>query len=166
MATEFCNGKFVVHKSCREFSALAIYQAHEQSNAIIKVDGGAVGITEDPSTLRRWMVASPEVSFLVAQYETLCEAKDANETVQHHAYRVQKLLSVMTKMWNPFMEDTKELLTLDTKYVAHTSAANLVAKHHEKGKHSFEEFLKGLEGGQNCKFYNPIKRNNTGSFRQ
>ena len=69
-----------MHKSCREF-ALAIYQAHEQSNAIIKGDGGAVAITEGPSALRRWMVASPKVSFLVAQYETFCEAKNANEKV-------------------------------------------------------------------------------------
>ena len=30
------------------------------------------------------MVAGPEVSFLDAQYETLCEAKYANEMVQHH----------------------------------------------------------------------------------
>ena len=43
-------------------------------------------------------------------------------------------------MCNPFMEETKELLTLDTKCVARTSVANLVAKHHEKGKHFFEEF--------------------------
>ena len=81
MATELCNGKLVVHKSCREFSALAIDQAHEQSSVIIKDNGSAFGRTEDPSVLRRWMVAGPKVNFLVAHYETLCEAKDANEKV-------------------------------------------------------------------------------------
>ena len=72
----------------------------------------------------------------------------------------------MTEMGNPFMEEIKELLNLDTKRVAHTSASNLVVKHNEKGKNSLEEFLEGLEEGENCKFYNPIKRNNTGFFRQ
>lgn len=77
LAQEFKDGHFVVHKSPREFSAIAIDQAHEQANAVIKGDGGAVGLTEDPSALRRWMVAGPEVSRLVAQYESISEAKDA-----------------------------------------------------------------------------------------
>jgi len=40
---------------------MAIDQVHEQANAVIKGDGGAVGITEDPSALRRWMVAGRTV---------------------------------------------------------------------------------------------------------
>ena len=82
--TEFLNGNFVVHKSTREFSALAIDQAHEHANALIKGEGGAIGVTEDPSALRRWMVAGPEVSHLVRTYEKISEGKDANEEHQHH----------------------------------------------------------------------------------
>jgi len=44
VAKEFHKGKFVIHKSRREFSALAIDQAHEQNNAGIKGDGGATGL--------------------------------------------------------------------------------------------------------------------------
>ena len=47
----FCTGKFVVNKTERNFSGLAIDQTHEQANAVIKGDGGAVWITEDPSGL-------------------------------------------------------------------------------------------------------------------
>ena len=50
---------------------MAIDQAHEQNNAVIKGDGGAIGVREDPSALRRWMVARPEISPLVANYETV-----------------------------------------------------------------------------------------------
>lgn len=57
VAQEFYKGNFVVHKSRREFSAMAIDQAHEQNNAVIKGDGGAIGLTEDPTALRQWMVA-------------------------------------------------------------------------------------------------------------
>ena len=84
VASEFRSGKFVVHKSCMEFSALALDQAHEQANALIKGDGGAIGVTEDPSALRRWMVAGPEVSYLVAEYEVLSGAKDATTSTTHH----------------------------------------------------------------------------------
>jgi len=53
----------------RVFSALPIDQAHEQNNALIKGDGGAVGLTENPSALHRWMVAGPEVSRVVEEFE-------------------------------------------------------------------------------------------------
>lgn len=84
VAREFHKGNFVVHKSARDFSAVAIDQAHEQNNAVIKGDGGAVGLTEDPSALRRWMVAGPEVSRLVANYEAVSGAKDVKKSNRHH----------------------------------------------------------------------------------
>ena len=36
------------------FSGIAIDQAHEQNNASVKGDGGAVGLTENLAALRRW----------------------------------------------------------------------------------------------------------------
>ena len=38
VASEFHKGNFVIHKSRRDFSAMAIDQAHEQNNAVIKGD--------------------------------------------------------------------------------------------------------------------------------
>ena len=52
------------------------HPGHEQANAVIKDDWGAIGVTEDPSALRRWMIACPEVSHLVAQNEIASEAKE------------------------------------------------------------------------------------------
>jgi len=56
-------------RSCKEFSLIAIDQAHKQNNAVIKDDGGTKGLTEDPTAFWRWMIAGPEVSHLVARYE-------------------------------------------------------------------------------------------------
>ena len=42
---QFEKGLFTVHKSPRRFSAIAIDQAHEQNNGVVKGDGGAVGLT-------------------------------------------------------------------------------------------------------------------------
>ena len=39
VANEFQKGNFVIHKSRRDFSAMAIDQAHEQNNTVIKGDG-------------------------------------------------------------------------------------------------------------------------------
>ena len=144
VAREFHQRNFVVHKSDRNFSAMAIDQAHEQNNAVIKGDGGAIGVTEDPSALRRWMVASPEISRLVANYETVSGTKDAKKSNRHHEQtetvqrslfeKVKQLTMVMEEMGNPFEEESGDLLTLDTKDIADPSDAQLIATHHERGK--------------------------------
>ena len=136
VAKEFYKGNFVVHKSRREFSALAIDQAHEQNNAVIKGDGGAVGLTEDPGALRRWMVAGPELSSLIVRYENMSGVKDP--TLSSKLYeqtlsaqrvfleKVEALLTVLKEMGNPFQEDSADLLVLHTKNIADPALAELV----------------------------------------
>ena len=58
----FNAGHFTVQKTKRIFSSIPIDQAHEQNNALVKGDGGAVGLTDNPSALRRWMIAGPEIA--------------------------------------------------------------------------------------------------------
>lgn len=84
LAQEFQNGNFVVHKLSQQFLVVANDQAHEQANTVIKADRGAIGMTEDPSALRRWMIAGAEVSHLVAQCEAACGTKDSTEHISHH----------------------------------------------------------------------------------
>ena len=61
---EFVAGRFVAHKTNRPFSAMALDQAHK---ANVKSDGWAVGLTDNPNALQRWMVAGPEISRMVAE---------------------------------------------------------------------------------------------------
>ena len=44
---------------------MAIDQAHEQNNATVKGDGGAIGLTENPTALCCWMVSGPEMARLI-----------------------------------------------------------------------------------------------------
>ena len=55
MYAQFAQGKFTVHKTARPFSSIAIDQAHEQNNAHVKGDGGAIGLLEDEAALRLWL---------------------------------------------------------------------------------------------------------------
>ena len=50
------------------FSAIPIDQAHEQNNGYIKGDGGAVGLTDNPNALQRWMIAGPEVARIIEEF--------------------------------------------------------------------------------------------------
>ncbi len=118
---------------------------------MVKGDGGAIGITEDPFALRRWMVSGPEVSQLVHQYELVSQAKFGNQDIRHHEQSsqfqkvftdmVKKLFSAMKDLGNPFQEESKDLLTLYTKIIAHPSAAELVRTHIDKGQAAYKYFF-------------------------
>ena len=64
---EFCKGKFTVNKSNRPFSRMPLDESHEQNNACVNGNGGAVGLTESPVALLRWMVAGPEMARVVGE---------------------------------------------------------------------------------------------------
>lgn len=81
---EFVMGKCVVQKTANKFSSIAIDQAHEQNNAVVKEDGGAVGITENPAALRRWMLAGPEISRIINEFETAAVTKPGGVKPAHH----------------------------------------------------------------------------------
>ena len=66
---DFVGGNFVTRKTSHKFSSLAHDEVHEQQNAIVKGDGGIIGITENEAALKRWMVAGPEISRLLSEYE-------------------------------------------------------------------------------------------------
>ncbi|CAG9768430.1 unnamed protein product [Ceutorhynchus assimilis] len=70
---QFLEGNFVVRKTARPSSALGIDHAHEQNNAHLKGRGGAIGLTEDPSSLRRFTIAGPEVARLISEFEDLLQ---------------------------------------------------------------------------------------------
>ncbi len=53
------SGAFVAMKTQRAFSGIALDHAHEQANALVKGEGGAVGLTGNPNALRRWMLGGP-----------------------------------------------------------------------------------------------------------
>ena len=70
---EFLKGNFVVKKTAHRFSA--IDQGHEQSNAAMKDDGGAVGLTENIAALRRWMVSGLEMTTVIGKLEASIEKR-------------------------------------------------------------------------------------------
>ena len=121
LAQEFKMGNFVVHKTKRDFSRLALDQAHEQANAAIKAAGRAIGLTENPSALRRWIVSGPEVNHLVSIYEMGAQTKEASNHSLHHEQtpnaqkkfleRVQELYQVLQDLGNPFQEDSADLFS-------------------------------------------------------
>ena len=114
---------------------------------------------EDPAALRRCMVEGPEVNPLLAAYEAMSSSIDTRIDRRHHEAtvgaqtalfeNVKVKTTVLQDMGNPFQNESSDLLSLDTKNIANTSLAQLVAIHHQRGLKQAEVFLGGLhkEGG-------------------
>ena len=110
---EFMAGNFTVKKTTHAFAALAIDQAHEQNNASVKGDGGAVGLTDNPAALRRWMVSGPAMSRVIAEFQATADTRTQKTDFRHHeqtkhtqlafARDVKSLSGVMREMGNPLL---------------------------------------------------------------
>ena len=77
---EFVKDNLVVQKSPHMFSTMAIDQAHEQMNDIIKGDGGIIGITVNTSALIQWITAGIEIARTIEDFENPLPAKG----LHHH----------------------------------------------------------------------------------
>ena len=130
---------------------MAIDQCHEQVNAPIKSDGGAVGLTESPQALERWMVAGPEIARVLLEFEASFSTPSDTTTGKHHeqtrstqltfAKDVISLLATFEDMGNPFLEDSGDMLTLDTKIVMTKDATRTVNAVEHIGQRQVSEFV-------------------------
>ena len=67
-------------------------------------------------------------------------------------------------MGNPFLEESKDLLVLDTRDIVDTSVAETVRKIKERGKTQFKAFVADRLEKQTVSLFEPIKRNNLALF--
>ena len=56
---------------------------HEQLNAVLKGDGGIIGITENETALKRWLIAGPEMARIIHDVEVTLSEKETHNN-RHH----------------------------------------------------------------------------------
>ena len=104
-------------------------QGHEQNNAVIKNDGGAICLTQDPDALVKWAISGPKTVRVIAEFEKSVVGKSAkvrgviasthhNETKAaqaRFAKQVTSMVDTFQSMGNPFADSGNEMLRLRTK---------------------------------------------------
>ena len=154
---------WVVQKTEKKFSAMPIDQAHEQNNAIVKATGGAVGLTENPVAFARCMVAGPEMARLLKEFEiNFLEEKECENYLHHEQSlstqktfqkQVLNLVKTINEMGNPFKDDFKELVALDTHNCANESVITTV---------NVKEVIKE----RTTSIHDPIKKSSLALFKR
>ena len=81
---------WVFTKTKRKFSSMLLDQAHEQINETVKVSGGAIGLTKTRAALKRWMVAGPEQTKILTEFEKQCHLLDQASQNHEQGYSTQE----------------------------------------------------------------------------
>ena len=175
VASEIKKGLFTMNKSLKRFSSISIDQAHEQNNAMVKGEGGAVGLTENPNALRRWMLSGPEMARLVNEFEAgMVPDTGTEENSKHHEEHrsfqvsffkdVKSLAAAVEDLGNNFLEETGDLFTLDTKVIAEESAVSRMRHIESLVKEQCETFISERLVQKKKPLSDPITRNKLSFF--
>ena len=145
---------------------MPIDQAHEQNNACVKGDGGAVGVTKNPSALQRWMIAGPEVARVIGEFEKSAIPENRSVDTHHHDQTAsvqisfaKDVLTVIEDMGNSFEEESQDLLVLDTKEIADPAVVKTVRSAKSVGQDQFEAFTKECLIDRTKSIYDTIHHN-------
>ncbi|CAG2188727.1 unnamed protein product [Mytilus edulis] len=100
--------------------------------------------------------------------KTSVEALNPEEDEHHHENKtsVQKsflkdiwsMVEVMNELGNPFMEDSQDLLVLDTKDIAPTSVVDTIRKIEKIGKTQYEKYIEDRLIKRTVPIFEPIKK--------
>ena len=153
------------------FLSIALDQAHEQVNAIVKGERGAVGLTENPSALRRLMIAGPEVARMVQELENSasvdnCIHHEQTPAIQREFRKdVMSVISRFGALGNPFTEESPDLFAIHTKDVMVGCVVDSVKNVMNLGEDQFRSFVKERFVERSKAVNEPLKRNNLATFK-
>ena len=116
----------------------------------MKDDGGAVGLTESPAALQRWMVSGPEMARLINDFDRSVNCAQSPD-IRHHEQRpgvqksflqnVKTLKTTFDDYGNPFSETSDDLLVLDTRDILDKAVVDTVNKIEALGQEKYHKFV-------------------------
>ena len=165
---------WIFRKTLHQFSAMPLDQAHEQNNAKVKEAGGAIGLTENPIALKRWMVSGPEQARLLAEFETQYHADPKVDTKCHEEgtsrqnsfkNEVNKLCVTIASMGNPSDDTSHELMALDSHNCTSKEVVATLLSMEATGNMRYAAFVKDVLVDRTVSIHEPIKKNGFHIFK-
>ena len=90
---------------------MALDQAHELNNGLVKGSGGAIGLTGNPGAYKHWMVAGPEIARITTEFEEQAiKQQDDYGDMQHnhHDQQLRNMETVGEKQYTKFVTERLE----------------------------------------------------------
>lgn len=126
-----------------------------------------IGLTENPSALRKFMLSGPEVSQMVLAFEEGAFGTLEDEGTTHHSATKsareeflkdkKSLEEVFSELGNPFLEESDDLYDLELKAVAPDSVKDTVMHIEERGLEHYETYVSERLESNSLPIGEPIK---------
>lgn len=168
---EFMKGNFVIQKSPHKFSLIGKDQSHEQSNKSLQAHGGAVGLYENPEALTLFMLAGPDCSRCVEEFESVLQSRSPS-TAHHEEARslqvkyrkdVLSFVEIVEQLGNPFAA-SQELVALHTQEVMEQEVVRSLSRVHEVGEDLHAQYVAQTLDNVTQPVSNTIRRNKILTF--
>ena len=151
----FMEGKFVVQRSDKKFSLMALDQSQEHSIKFLEEDSGAKGLYGQPEEKEVIALSKPEVLRVIDEFENAVpSASNKEDNLEHSESSVaeqnnflkdlETLLCLVKEgtVVNRFKETGPELVTVDTGEVMDSVIVNCLREAPNIGKAMFTEFVR------------------------
>ena len=130
-----------------------------------KESGGAIGLTENPQMLERWMVAGPELCRVVEEFEGV--QNELGELPHHQEGRasrrrflshVRDVINVILMNGNPFEKQLRGLVSLGDTDCEFPTSAHSVYFIESTWKEQFKNYQESIRHSSKIALTAPIKR--------
>lgn len=165
---EFKDGNWVVNKNpCVPFCAIGPDNALEHLNRSMKVTGGLVGITLNPSARAKFFLIAPELARLANQAKDMAgvthetRGKHHNLTaavVSREEKNITKLSNTIRAFTNPFSQEGADLFNLVTKVVLPEEVKDDLCNQSAIGLKLFTVFIKERIQTGKENLWSPMKK--------
>ena len=135
---EFVKGNCIVQESSHKFRLIGKDQSHEQSNRSLQVHGGAAGLEENLEVLTLFMLAGPDCSHCIEEFETVLDTPSSITTAHHeraHWMQVKYKADVLSfveiteNLYNPFDNEHQFVALHTQEIIAQEVEASLTQLH-------------------------------------
>lgn len=165
---EFKQGNWVVNKnSCVPFCEIGADNALEHVNLSMKVTGGLVGITLNPTACTKYFMIAPKLARLPEQAKQMGGTSPKTPT-HHHTHPtalrlrqekgIEQLVTSIQSFTNSFLEEGCDLFNLLTKVVRPEEVKREMCQQSAIGKELFANFVKERIQSSKNSIWSPMKK--------
>jgi len=165
---EFQQGNWVVNKNDDvSFCGIGGDNTLEHLNRSMKVSGGLVGITLNPTARTKYFLIAPELARLAEQAKQMTGTSSKTQTHHHNlstAVRlrqeknIDRLVNGILRFTNPFTEESADLYNLVTKVVTPENVKKDLSEQSTIGKELFNNFVKERIQSAEHSIWSPMKK--------
>ena len=167
MSWQYLKDNFSINKMRIPFYLIGSYHALEQDNKLLKVNGGVVGLTQNPAALHRFCLISPSLASLCSQFLKNSGIIDKSTKLKHYqlvgsinkriSVNVSKVINMLNDLSVNFAP-SECVFNILSKAVLSSEASADILDHVEIGKNMYEQFVEkkfsSLEKNEETKFEN------------